>query len=349
MGATKQAYGRRVPWLHPLVLSGLCVALYFKFRPSTHVPVAEPAAATNHASSANASPIEQFRVDSASSYFPDNGYIELVPPLRLPRRNPRNRVEVWLQLPEGSQLKTRRSDAGVQLELPHGARAARVERSDASPEATPIYDVRGTRFEADGEHFFVMRPTGEANTLTAWLWRRDSPEEQTAATDRIAAYVADRSPTANREAQRRAMVANNACASCHVYGRSANERPGEFGKVNRGTDASGCFQVQNILVSRLPVETYFPLEQNTQDPFIRFDCDGRAPGPSAGPAEIKGDQVACANGSVPYGKLDVRAALAAGDARVRRVCAGRRYLYQHLDAAGRSAFQSGFAECGITE
>jgi hypothetical protein len=45
------------------------------------------------------------------------------------------------------------------------------------------------------------------------------------------------------------------------------------------------------------------------------------------------------------GILDVRAALEANDPHARRLCASRRFLYEHLDADGKGIYQEAIAEC----
>jgi hypothetical protein len=135
---------------------------------------------------------------------------------------------------------------------------------------------------------------------------------------------------------------NNDCAGCHQHGRPPNRRPREHGIANRGTDGSGCYQIQNILSSRVPVENYFPVETNLDDPFVHFDCES-----TDALVDRQAKRVRCADGSVPRGLFDVRAALSASDARAEKLCRARRYVFLHLDETGRQAFSPGFEECGV--
>jgi hypothetical protein len=138
----------------------------------------------------------------------------------------------------------------------------------------------------------------------------------------------------------RAIRSGNACASCHVHGRTENQRPGQYGIVNRGADASGCFQIESVIQTELPLESYFPLETNLGDPFVSLWC-----GPKQ--ASVAHGQVSCEDGTVPRGRLAVREGLAAADEHVLGVCRARRFLYDHLDFAGRDALKDRFVECGL--
>ena len=287
--------------------------------------------------------LEELQIQQPADYFRENGFSEMVPPLRLPQRSLRNRVEVWLKMPNGSVMNLRFAGTEPLLRLPPDSVAARVEYlSESEPMQFYTADVRGTRFGADAEHFFVLKPTSDVlpAPLHGWSWRRDSTTEQALADEKLAALVATDLRPADREEQLRTLRATNACASCHQHARSENVRPEQYGHVNRGTDDSGCFQVQNILRDELPIETYFPLEQNLQDRFISFWCGQE-------PAAVEHRHVHCADGSVPRGRLAVREGLLAGDEHVLNVCRSRRYLDEHLSDAARNAFQEALTECGI--
>jgi hypothetical protein len=82
---------------------------------------------------------------------------------------------------------------------------------------------------------------------------------------------------------------------------------------------------------------------NIDDPFVTFECEHEPARVSAATRAI-----ACSDGTVPFGRLDVRRALLVGDAHAVGVCVARRYLRDHLDDAGRSAFQAEFAECDLS-
>jgi hypothetical protein len=55
----------------------------------------------------------------------------------------------------------------------------------------------------------------------------------------------------------------------------------------------------------------------------------------------------CPNRVVPVGTLDMSAALEHKNPHALRVCAARKYLYEHMTAEGRKAFAPAFTECSI--
>ncbi len=295
-----------------------------------------------------ADPLVRVTIAAPRDHFARSGFAEMVPPLRLPLRSLRHRTEVWLKIPDGERITTRALGGRTLLELPPGSEAARVEmtagRDLAEREEHRVADVRGTRFERTGEAFFVLRPvdTGLDAPLEGWRWRRDSKQEQSIATERMAELAARLLAPEARSREAAAIRKSNDCAGCHQHAREANVRFREHGIANRGTDASGCYQVQGVLLSHLPLESYFPVETNLEDPFVRFDC-----GSDETVARRKNRKVTCPDGTVPQGRLDVRSALRAGDAHAYAVCKSRRYLFERLDAKGREAFRAGFEECGL--
>ncbi len=292
--------------------------------------------------------MKELRVPEPQGYFVREGYIRMVPPMRLPRRTPRNDVEVWLKLPEGGKITTNFRGGRPLLKLPSGSSAARVESvargRDRSAWQWSIADVRGTRFEAEQEVFFVLRPEASRpqSPLIGWEWQRASAAHQTTATELVAELAASIVAKGQQDQEKRAARRANACASCHEYARLENQRPSQYGVSNRATDDSGCFQIQNVLISQVPLETYFPVEMNRTSPFVKFGCQAGA--------ELQLPETGrptCADGTVPWGRLDVPAALAVSDEQATGLCAARRYLFEHLDVPGRHAFREGFAECSI--
>lgn len=255
---------------------------------------------------------------------------------------------MWLRLPENGQIRTRVQPGPPLIELPPGSSAVRVEKiahgGEPSAWQWSTADVRGTRFERGGEVFFVLRPAEQRihSPLTGWEWRRDSADQQREATRLVEELAASIAAPDHAEGEKKSARRANACSSCHEHARPANARPGEHGVANRSTDASGCYQVQNVLLSQVPLETYFPLEMNLNNPFVRFGCKSGEIR-DAEPAE----RATCSDGSIPWGRFDVRAALAASNDQAQGLCLSRRYLYERIDEAGRQAFAQAFAECQI--
>ena len=276
------------------------------------------------------------------------------PPLRLPTRtDARDRTEVWLKLPQGSAIETRflLEQERYVLRYPAGTVAARVELvaypgGDRGPR-WGVADVRSTRFDEGSEFFSAFRPTfaGPDAPLRGWEWRRGDDAREQLATEKLSELVAQLTRPEHRPRAVARARANNACASCHVYTRPANRRPREQSIVNRATDDSGFFQVASVLEDVAPVENYRPRDANVGDPFVTFEC--RA---GSGAIDLVADRQTprCADGSVPFGRFDTRAALASNDDRARRLCRARAYVYEHLDEPGRRAFGKAVETCGVT-
>jgi hypothetical protein len=303
------------------------------------------------------SALTPLHVAESRGHFLRDGYVEMVPPVLLPPRSPRNVVEVWLKLPPQGRLTTVLEGTRPLLRLPEGSVAARVEKQQAGQKDVRdwrIADVRGTRFgPGEQETFFVLRPDDRsaAPPLSGWEWRRGAAEQHREATRLLQALAASIAPPDRADAERRSIEKTNDCAGCHVHRRPENQLPNEHGLANRSTDASGCFQIQSVLVSQLPLETYFPSEVNAANPFMKFGCregaelrDGSV---SDGATQRGRARPSCSDGSIPWARFDVKKALAASSEQAEKLCASRRYLAEHLDDAGRQAFREGLTECGI--
>lgn len=292
--------------------------------------------------------LTELRVPESRGYFLRDGYVEMVPAVLLPRRNPHQTVEVWLKLPPDGRLSTVLEGQRPLLRVPDGTVAARVEKQQAGQKDERdwrIADVRGTRFGPGGqEMFFVLRPNDRsaAPPLSGWEWRRGVPEQQREATRLVADLAATLVPADRAASERRSVEKTSDCASCHVHRRLENLLPNQYGLANRATDASGCFQIQSVLIDQLPLETYFPLEQNVSDPFMHFGCRV-----GAQLRESPGERPSCSDGSIPWGRFDVRRAREASSEHAEKLCASRRYLFDHLDDAGRQTFREGLVGCGI--
>jgi hypothetical protein len=279
------------------------------------------------------------------------GYVEMVGPLRPPTsEDGRARILVFVRWPDGAMSRAVEDGAGWSLALPFGARADRVELDgegeiDAPPTpAWRVLDVRGTSFTEAGERFRVLRPrSNTGDELFGLEWPRG--DAQAAATDILGQLVMARAVAApNADDARTRAAAHlrglNACPSCHVPSSQPRRSEREARVVNRGTDASGLFQVTSILRDRLPFETYRPRDANHGDPFVRRYCGDL----------LQEDSVTrCPNGALLEGERDVVAGLRMGDAYTVRLCASRRDLARHLEPGDRARFEPSFRECGIAE
>ncbi len=276
--------------------------------------------------------VVSLEIRATPEYWARAGFVEMVPPLRLPGRAALElETRVWLRLPEHSLLEvTRDSSSGRPLlHYPEGAEAVRVETA-RSARGTSVADARGIRFGAQGSQLlYVLRPHlhGEPTALRGYSWPR-----------------ADGAAQIQAEQLMGPAVRGLACAACHVPARPDAARVGEFGEVARGTDGAGLFQVQTVLADRVPVESYAPRERNAGDPNLVVHC-GAAP--AALSSSKFGPVFSCPNDALPVGTLDVSRGVQSGDARVLALCHARRYLYDHLDVNGRAAFREAFRACGI--
>jgi hypothetical protein len=298
-------------------------------------------------------------IEDPATYWTRSGFVEMTPPVRLPSQDGRERIVIWLRLPENSVLRVvHREGERATLSYPPGTVADRVDMRDAR-RASSVADVRGTRFESGQEYFHVLRslappgksaagPTGTAALLNGLEWKRGDAVAERRATDQMLARMAEArgledpsdDPMLTRFERR------NDCGSCHA--RDLPERrthdPGDLAP-NRGTDAGGLYTIATVLADEAPLETHRARDLNEGDPFIRVTCgDGGEASLTTG---RRRRHYTCADGSVPRGRIDLRAALATGDAHAQAVCASRTYLAAHMDEEGRAAFADAFRECGL--
>ena len=306
-----------------------------------------------------ASPVRAGRIFDPGTYWEREGFTEMTAPVRPPTTlDGEAHIVVYLRLPKGATIETRAVDgeAGATLAYPAGTVADRVEYFaragvDEPPDRSWLAaDVRGTSVAPGTQEFHVYRPSSnDANAdLLGVAWPRGDEPAQREATRALGALVeegivAGPAGGAARKVSAEHLRAINGCAGCHEISRPPRLRLDAPGLVNRGTDASGFFQVSTVLSDRAPLETYRPRNANAGDRFVRFVC-----GPGDEPARAdEGERgaVRCEDGRIPEGILDVRAALGAGDAHARRVCASRRFLYDHLDEIGRRRFADVIRAC----
>ncbi len=270
------------------------------------------------------------------SQWSEEGFVELVPPIRPPTSSDgSDRITVWIRLPAGAQIRTENTSGEPRLRMPIGAELDRVEVTQHGDCASAVVeDVRGTRFQADGEVFHVFRR--REGLLWGLEWARGDAVAQLEADQLLAARL----PQGVRDR----LVQLNQCAGCHVSDKPPSSRAGEDELPHRKTDASGLYQPQSVLERESPVEFSRPHDPNLADPFVRTRC---ATGELT-MREVRGSKSPrCTDGSVPLARLDVQSALAAGDEHARAVCASRSFLWKHLDEAGRAAFAEAFLDCGI--
>jgi hypothetical protein len=269
----------------------------------------------------------------------ENGYVEMVPPLRLPSRpDGSEQIEVWIKFaPTGKiGVKWLEDQKRHALTYPPGTIADRLEFLDGKH----VVDVRGTAIGDGGQEVFhVYRPSGKG--LVGYDWKRDDPAAQEEATRLLILHEESRGKVS------KTFAANNECANCHGHSRAERRHKGP----SRATDTVGWFQPESVLRDRVPVEKHRPREMNLDDPFIKFECPSTSGGetqPATFTNRKKGQKwPVCPDELTPIGVIDVKAALAKNDQHARGLCKSREALYQHMDDEARKAFASAFEVCGI--
>lgn len=308
------------------------------------------------ASTALPTPPEGVRYQSLSWTAEDwlrEGYVEMVSPIRPPSsEDGHTRIAVYVRFPASGRIRALESGEGWTLALPVGTSADRVELygdgpRDAAPSAAwRVLDVRGISIvasgDASGRQLRVLRPKGlESGELFGITWPWGGA--QSGATAILGELVLRRfiaAPDRPAERERAAVRLRrlNDCPACHVPRSPGRRTERDPGIVNRGTDASGLFQVASVLRDRLPFETYRPRDMNRGDPLIARFC---------GVNRVDDLTARCPDGSILEGELNVREGLKRGDPHTRRVCESRRALARHLEESGLVAFREALTECDI--
>lgn len=260
----------------------------------------------------------------------------------------RGSVEVRLSLADGSLIDV--DDAG-RLILPRGARIDRVERAHLRSGARPIADVRGARVDDTGQlTFHVLRPDGpRAPALFGASFRALDDEAQRRAHADVAAAMQDgrgfaRAFTDDEKRARavRHFVSLGACNACHAPLKPEATRvdarlaDGTL-EVHRATGAQGFYALDALFRDDGPVEDHKPVQPALASRFMRFTCGDDVVAAPARPA--------CDDGRVLRAHLDVRRALAEGDAHARGVCDARVALAARMTDRARDAVAPALRVC----
>lgn len=298
------------------------------------------------------------------SYWQQSGFVEMVPPLRLPTdKSTDDTIMVWLRIPAGSKITTQwlADQNRYTLKFPPGTVADRIEsvknEHDAMHVVNGIDDVRGAKIAADGKtwwHVYETVPGQSTQWLRGYAWLRGGPAGDDRAADSLIKLLYPGAP-ASAQPEIGDFRKLNQCGLCHLINQPAPTQvpqnsifngmtlaPGTI--INMMTDADGFFQPITVLTDSMTVRNARLWDLNADDPFITVRC-----GDQITKAVSHGDNrgYTCPDRGVPIGTLDMVAALKHQDAHALQVCAARKYLYAHMDQQGRKAFASSFAECGI--
>jgi hypothetical protein len=286
-------------------------------------------------------------IDDPRTYWTRTGFVEMTPPIRLPSRDGRERITVWLRVPEGENIALVWRDGRPRLTYPPGTVADRVDLRDGQDPGS-VEDVRGTQFTSGGEYFHVLRPLGLGD-LAGVEWARGDRAAARAATDRMLAHIARFSRhTFQFEVEQQVFERHNDCAICHEPGkeeRVSSRQIGADGLPNRGTDAAGLYTVASVLADSAPLERHRAHDMNEGDPYISVLCSDQRPAVFRISREGQVRHYACEDQSIPRARFDLVRALSDGDTHAIAVCASRAYLWRHMAEDGHRAFASVFGEC----
>lgn len=295
------------------------------------------------------------RIPNQLSYWPQHGFVDMVPPVRLPTdKSIHEYIMVWLHIPAGEKISVRwlPNQKRYTLKFPPGTVADRVDGGDDQKQAmftvNGISDVRGARIDAEGRtwwHVYEPVPGESSNWLNGFEWLRTNAHGDNLAADRLINLYYPGTP-AKAKSEMAMFRKLNQCGACHQLNRPIPETTvSKYGFSNPETGADGFFQPITVLTDTMTVVNIRPWDLNAGDPYITVWC-----GNHKAKLNTKGDSdrwYICADHRVPVGKLDMVAALQHKDSHALKVCASREYLYEHMTAKGRKDFARYFAECSI--
>ncbi len=293
------------------------------------------------------------RVPDRLSHWPQSGFVEMVPPVRLPQnKSIHEHIMVWLRIPAGKKIGVSwlPDQKRYTLKFPPGTVADRIEtvKGEKGPMqvVNGISDVRGARIDAKGRtwwHVYEPVPGGSSKWLKGYEWLRASNlDDNLAATQLVRLYFPGQPAKANRSIMRFRMTSH--CTACHEANRPVPTTANKSGFTGAPeTDADGFFQPITVLADSMTLFNVRPWDLNVGDPYISVWC-----GKHHATLVTRGDAsryYTCPNGKAPVGKLAMAAALKHKDPHALKVCAAREYLYKHMIAKGRQAFAQAEAEC----
>lgn len=294
--------------------------------------------------------VEAVRIENANSYYQDEGFTQLVPPIHYPTSaSDIEQVEIWMKLPGQAMIGSEMLDGAARLKFPAGTRVDRVEFGGRA-EARKVVDVRGAIIEADGTQLFhVYRPSGPdaSDPMVGVRWPAEDAATAAAATDHFieglrTAWPATTMKPEAREKMLKAVGQKNRCLPCHNASRPDNAMAGQHGLVNRGTDVSGFFVPTTVFQDETVLESYGRFDRSLQDPAIEIRC-----GNEIVPFETL-DQRRCPGGEIPVGVWKWEEASTLNPTRAEQVCKSRLYLGANLDPSTRERFSTALEKCERT-
>ncbi len=282
------------------------------------------------------------RIPNQIRYWADSGFHEMVPPLRIPTdRTLTDTIQVWLKLPETGKVSVKKifdsSRYRYTLIYPPGTIADRVEFDQGSSEG--VGDVRGARIDESGGsyfHVYETAPEHDPHFLEGYEWKRSTGAVDVEAGKALVHLYYP----GGESAESRSFANHNHCANCHQPNLPTPIVMAP--SFNYESDSRGFFQEITELGNGMTVRNHREWDLNADDPFIKVGCNGE-PAMIVTTTTSRGYE--CSNNAVPFGTLDLKAALAAEDPHALKVCESRGYLFDHMDVASQSIFAEAAAEC----
>ena len=148
-------------------------------------------------------------------------------------------------------------------------------------------------------------------------------------------------PAPRRDAEVAAFRSKNACLPCHDPLRRDNETKGQFGLVNRGTNASGFFTPATAFADEVPMEQYGAHDRTVPDPLVDIFCG----------EELLSDEVRrtwdrhCPQGRVPRARWDWTRAWAEAPTRAKTRCDLAERLFSRMNAETKASVETFFDNC----
>jgi len=290
---------------------------------------------------------EAVEITTPLTFHEREGFTALSPPAHVPSSDAAgDQVTIWLALGEGPITTTTLEGRSV-LAWPEGTRADRVEMAGRG-DARFIADIRGTTLTEDGPRFHVYRPSARQPRapLFGARWPGDSAEAHAEATGYLAERIGKSDPVASwkpaaRKAEVQGFRQKNACLPCHDPGRPDNERPGQHGIVNRGTDGSGFFTPATLFEDDVPLEQYGSFDHTVEDPLVDIRCGEEI----LSSTQRKKWNRRCDNGRAPRALWRWDRAWSQAPTRAKQRCAQAKWLFEHMDDGAREQVAHFFDNC----
>lgn len=146
--------------------------------------------------------LQAVRVPNRLSHWPQSGFVDMVPPVRLPTNSSRSeKIMVWLRIPKGKKISVHwlADQKRYTLRFPPGTVTDRIDGTKKGSDAKlVIHDVRGAKIDSKGRtwwHVYEAAPGKSKKWLWGFKWlRSDDRGDMRAADSLIKLYFPGRRP-----------------------------------------------------------------------------------------------------------------------------------------------------------